>query len=59
MIRSIFLYLDRTWILQTSGVQGLWDMGLHLFRDYVVVDAYRTKAVDACLQLIERDRYNS
>ena len=32
MIRSIFLYLDRTYVLQTPGLPAIWDMGLALFR---------------------------
>lgn len=31
-IRSIFLYLDRSHVLQTPGLQPLWEMGLALFR---------------------------
>jgi hypothetical protein len=30
-IRSIFLYLDRTYVLSTSGVRSLFEMGLQLF----------------------------
>lgn len=32
MIRSIFLYLDRTYVLQNPAVLSLWDMGLDIFR---------------------------
>lgn len=31
-IRSIFLYLDRSHVLQTPGLQPIWEMGLALFR---------------------------
>ena len=30
-IRSIFLYLDRTYVISTSGVRSLFEMGLQLF----------------------------
>lgn len=30
-IRSIFLSLDRTYALQTQGVDTIWDMGMHAF----------------------------
>ena len=33
-IRSIFLYLDRTYVIQTHGVRSIWDMGLAAFRRY-------------------------
>lgn len=35
MIRSIFLYLDRTFVLQTPGLPAIWDMGLALFRSFL------------------------
>ena len=31
-VRSIFLYLDRTYVISTTGVKSLFEMGLHLFR---------------------------
>ena len=31
-IRSIFLYLDRTHIVQSPNLRSLWEMGLHLLR---------------------------
>lgn len=31
IIRSIFLYLDRTYVISTSGVRSLFEMGLQLF----------------------------
>ncbi|TPX49800.1 hypothetical protein SeMB42_g00608 [Synchytrium endobioticum] len=36
LIRSIFLYLDRTYVLQTSWLLSLWDMGLDLFRKHIM-----------------------
>jgi hypothetical protein len=35
LIRQIFLYLDRTYVLSTSGVRSLFDMGLQLFRTHL------------------------
>lgn len=32
VILSIFLFLDRTYVIQTQGVKSLWDLGLSLFR---------------------------
>ena len=31
-IRSIFLYLDRTFVLQTAGLLSIYDLSLNLFR---------------------------
>lgn len=31
-VRSIFLYLDRTYVISTTGIKSLFEMGLHLFR---------------------------
>ncbi|KAK9722077.1 hypothetical protein K7432_002964 [Basidiobolus ranarum] len=57
MIRSIFLYLDRTYVLQTSGLSSLWDMGLDLFRDHVMESKeIRKKTLDGLLCLIEKER---
>ena len=35
MLRSIFLYLDRTFVISTSGVHSLFEMGLQLFRAHM------------------------
>ncbi|RUS21786.1 hypothetical protein BC937DRAFT_91460 [Endogone sp. FLAS-F59071] len=57
MIRSIFLYLDRTYVLQTSGVSSLWDMGLDLFRKHIMgAEDVRKKTLEGCLLMIERER---
>ena len=31
-VRSIFLYLDRTYVISDSAVRSIFDMGLRLFR---------------------------
>ncbi|XP_018417756.1 PREDICTED: cullin-4A [Nanorana parkeri] len=57
MIRSIFLFLDRTYVLQNSMLLSLWDMGLELFRCHVISDKLvQTKTIDGILLLIERER---
>ena len=40
MIRSIFLYLDRTYVLQqnSSTKRSIWEMGLYLFRTHFFAD---------------------
>ncbi|XP_066169856.1 cullin-4A isoform X3 [Sylvia atricapilla] len=57
MIRSIFLFLDRTYVLQNSVLPSIWDMGLELFRTHIISDKQvQTKTIDGILLLIERER---
>lgn len=57
MIRSIFLFLDRTYVLQNSAVASLWDMGLDLFRVHIISNhIVESRTVDGILLLIERER---
>jgi cullin 4 len=57
MIRSIFLYLDRTFVLQSSGVVTLWEMGLMIFRRIILdVPEILTKVAEGILRKIERER---
>uniref|UniRef100_A0A8B9G6U9 Cullin-4A n=1 Tax=Amazona collaria TaxID=241587 RepID=A0A8B9G6U9_9PSIT len=57
MIRSIFLFLDRTYVLQNSMLPSIWDMGLELFRNHVISDKQvQNKAIDGILLLIEQER---
>ena len=32
-IRSIFLYLDRSYVIQSSTCPSIWDLGLQLYRE--------------------------
>lgn len=58
MIRSIFLYLDRTYVLQNSTILSLWDMSLNLFRTYIMSNkTVQERTVDGLLQLIENERH--
>uniref|UniRef100_A0A8C2ICE7 Cullin-4B n=1 Tax=Cyprinus carpio TaxID=7962 RepID=A0A8C2ICE7_CYPCA len=57
MIRSIFLFLDRTYVLQNSMLPSIWDMGSELFRFYIISDLkVQSKTIDGFLLLIERER---
>jgi cullin-4 len=57
LIRSIALYLDRTYVIQNSGVLSLWDMGLQLFRCHLsVCPEVELKTVSGLLCLIEQER---
>ncbi|KFM72708.1 Cullin-4B, partial [Stegodyphus mimosarum] len=57
MIRSIFLFLDRTYILQSPGISSLWDMGLDMFRIHIVSHPLvQNRTVDGLLMLIDKER---
>jgi cullin-4 len=57
MIRSIFLYLDRTYVLQTPA-RSIWDTGLRLFRQHVAGHPeVERKMVSSLLHLIDTERY--
>ncbi|KAI9012912.1 Cullin family-domain-containing protein [Gaertneriomyces semiglobifer] len=57
LIRNIFLYLDRTYVLQTSGVRSLWDTGLELYRSCIMDDdEIRAWMVKELLREIETER---
>ncbi|XP_037089322.1 cullin-4A-like [Pollicipes pollicipes] len=57
MVRSIFLYLDRTYVLQSPSILSIWDMGLDIFRTHVITDELvQSRTVSGLLALIERER---
>ncbi|CAM8996218.1 unnamed protein product [Rhodiola kirilowii] len=57
LIRSIALYLDRTYVKQTSNIRSLWDMGLNIFRKHLYVShEVEHKTVTGLLTLIEKER---
>ena len=58
MIRGIALYLDRTYVKQTSNVCSLWDMGLQLFHKHLsLASEVERKTVFGLLKMIESERY--
>nr|CAG4645372.1 EOG090X01NX [Lynceus sp. MCZ IZ 141354] len=57
LIRSIFLYLDRTYVLQTPSILSIWDMGLEVFKNHFVKEnSTLNRTVDGLLLLIEKER---
>jgi cullin-4 len=57
-IRSIALYLDRTYVIQASNARSLWDMGLQLFRKHLALcSEVEQKTVNGLLKVIEKERY--
>jgi len=58
MTRSIFLFLDRTYVLQNQAVMSIWDLGLDTFRRCVLThQLVQTRTVDGILMLIEQERH--
>ncbi|XP_022348158.1 cullin-4B-like [Enhydra lutris kenyoni] len=57
MIRNIFLFLDRTYVSQISMLSSIWDMGLELFKSYIICDQnVHNRIIDGILLLIEKER---
>ncbi|XP_076337689.1 cullin 4 [Tachypleus tridentatus] len=57
MIRSIFLYLDRTYVLQNASVASIWDLGLELFRIHIISNQLvQSRTVEGLLVLIGEER---
>ena len=57
LIRGIFLYLDRKYVLQNPGIMSLWDMGLDTFKVFIISDPLvQTRTVDGLLLLIDKER---
>merc|ERR1712038_518815 len=58
MTRSIFLFLDRTYVLQNPSVLSIWELGLDTFRKSILThQLVQTRTVDGMLMLIEQERY--
>ncbi|XP_075395964.1 cullin-4B-like [Tenrec ecaudatus] len=57
MIRNIFLFLDRTYVFQISVMPSIWEIGLELFKTYIICDEkIQKRTVDGILLLIEKER---
>ncbi|XP_028245115.1 cullin-4-like isoform X2 [Glycine soja] len=57
MIRGIALFLDRTYVKQTTNVRSLWDMGLQLFSKHLSLSSeVEHKTVTGLLRMIESER---
>ncbi|XP_071069526.1 cullin-4B-like [Dasypus novemcinctus] len=57
MIRNIFLFLDRTYVFQISVLSSIWDMGLELFKSFIICDQkVQSRTIEGILLLIEKER---
>jgi len=56
-LRSIFLYLDRTFVLQQSTLKSIFDMGLHLFRQQIEKSPATERTLSAGLvEMVTQER---
>ncbi|KAF8425169.1 Cullin family-domain-containing protein [Tirmania nivea] len=57
MIRSIFLYLDRSYLLSAPNLQTIWETGLSLFRTHIASDdKIGPRFLRGIFSLFEKDR---
>lgn len=57
MIRCIFLYLDRTYVLQHAQISSIWDMGVEIFREQVIFNnSVKLKITESILDIISKER---
>jgi cullin 4 len=56
-VRGIFLYLDRTFVIQQPALKSIWDVGLRLFCDQIKVHAELERRItQSLLDCVERER---
>ncbi|KAH7728259.1 cullin-4A [Aphelenchoides avenae] len=60
MVRSVFIFMDRTYVLHNAAMYSLWDAGLEIFRS-VVMDEGKTRqrALNGLLNVIHAERMGS
>ncbi|KAJ2360441.1 hypothetical protein IW150_007501, partial [Coemansia sp. RSA 2607] len=56
MIRCVFLYLDRTYVLQTANVLSLWAMGLNTVKRYLVETDMKSRLIRLVIGEITKER---
>ncbi|KAJ2787111.1 hypothetical protein GGI15_000987 [Coemansia interrupta] len=56
LIRCVFLYLDRTYVLQTANVLSLWAMGLNTVKRYLVETDMKSRLIRLVIGEITKER---
>ncbi|KAJ2086242.1 hypothetical protein GGI16_006643, partial [Coemansia sp. S142-1] len=56
MIKCIFLYLDRTYVLQSANVASLWSMGLNVVRQCLVDTDIKSRLIRLVLGEVAKER---
>lgn len=60
MIRGIYLFLDRKYVLPDSSIMSIWDLGIEKFRHYFLSNTViQKRTVSEILSLIEQERRGS
>ena len=56
-VRSLFLYLDRTYAMPQQGLMSLWELGLATFRTHLAMHPeVERRAVEGALAVVEAER---
>lgn len=57
MIRGIFLFLDRKYVLSDSSIMSIWDLGIEKFRQHLLQNqTIHKRTISAILDLIRDER---
>ncbi|CAF0834679.1 unnamed protein product [Brachionus calyciflorus] len=57
MICQIFLPLDRGYVLNNPLILSIWDLGLDLFKNYIIINkTVQTRCISGLLTLIDSER---
>ncbi|KAL7008349.1 hypothetical protein EMMF5_002078 [Cystobasidiomycetes sp. EMM_F5] len=57
LVRSVLLYLDRTYVLASPDLLSIWDLGVDIFRQSIIADNdIGGRVTRELLQLINRER---
>lgn len=60
MIRGIYSFLDRKYVLSNSSIMSIWDLGVEKFRLYFTNNTIiQKRTVQEILNLIEQERHGS
>ncbi|KAJ2565954.1 Cullin-4A [Coemansia sp. RSA 1813] len=56
MIKCVFLYLDRTYVLQTQNIASLWSMGLNVVKRHLADSDLRSRLSRLIIDEITKER---
>ncbi|KAJ1902141.1 hypothetical protein LPJ66_000230 [Kickxella alabastrina] len=56
MIKCVFLYLDRTYVLQTANTASLWSMGLSAVRRFLIDTDMKSRLIRLIIGEITKER---
>ena len=60
MIKGIYLFLDRKYVLSDSSIMSIWDLGVEKFKQYFSSNTIvQKRTVNEILNLIEQERHGT